>query len=907
MTAIKDTRDGSIPNETEWYRIPVEETFSLLSATRSGLNSDEAKTRIVRYGYNEVKLKRRSALVRFLLQFHNPLVYVLLVASLVTSILEIWTDTAVILLAVTINVIVGFIQEGKAETAIESLTKMMTPRCTVLRDGCKKVIPARELVPGDVVLLESGDRVPADLRLFHLRNLSVDESVLTGESVPVNKNTESISRESLPPAEQRCIAFGGTFVTRGSGGGVVTDTGEGTEFGKIARLMKETPRTATPLMRKMAEFTRFLVIVILIVTAVNFMLAVTFGYTAVYSFLASVALVVAAIPEMLPALVVAILSLSAVSMAKRNALIRKLPATETLGVTTVIASDKTGTLTKNEMTVERLYCGGRDYRVTGAGYVPDGDFILEDKVVNPAEESPELKETLMAGYLCSNASIMEEDGGYSIVGDPTEGALVVSAAKSGFVEGLTRLDELPFEPELQYMATLHRRGGENIIYMKGSPEKLLEVCQDQLIDGGIKPLQAEEVLAKADEMGKDGLRVLGMGYKRVSSEKDTLNPEDIRGLTFLGLQGMIDPPKEGVVEAIKKCETAGIKTIMITGDRVKTAVSIAQKIGIAREGDRVLTGGELSCMSDDDLYEVVEQVSVYARTVPEHKLRITQQLQRRGHVVAVTGDGVNDAPALKVADIGVAMGITGTEVSKDAADMVLADDNFASIVAAVEEGRHGWNNIQKAVLYTLPTNGGQTLLIMGAVLLAPFIPIFALSLPLEPIHILWVNLADSVFLTLPLMMEPKEKGLLNHPPRDHRERIANRFFYVRVGLVSILMALTAFFIYHHFGSSSGLVKEAQTAAFVGVMLFHLGYLASARSIYDSAFTFSPFSNRWVLAGMGITLINALLITYLPLLQDLFRTAAFPIEWWNIVVLALLPGFIGVEIEKFIRKRRKGKA
>ena len=909
MTAIKDTRDGCISNETEWYQITAEETFSLLKATRTGLNSDEAKNRLARYGYNEVKLKKRSALVRFLLQFHNPLVYVLLVASLVTSILEIWTDTAVILLAVTINVIVGFIQEGKAETAIESLTKMMTPRCTVLRDGQKRVIPARELVPGDIVLLESGDRVPADLRLIRLKNMSADESVLTGESVPVNKNIEPISRESLPPAEQRCVAFSGTFIARGSGEGIVTETGEGTEFGKIARLMKETPRTKTPLMRKMAEFTRFLIIVILIVTVINFVLSVRFGYTAVYSFLASVALVVAAIPEMLPALVVAILSLSAVSMAKRNALIRKLPATETLGVTTVIASDKTGTLTKNEMTVERLYCGGRDYRITGAGYMPRGDFMLGDRVIDPVEEPLELKETLMAGYLCSNASIVEGDGSgeYGIVGDPTEGSMVVSATKAGFVEKLTRLDELPFEPELQYMATLHRRGDGNIIYMKGSPEKLLEVSEDQLIDGDVKPLQAEEVLSKADEMGKDGLRVLGMGYKRVAGEKDTINPEDIGGLTFLGLQGMIDPPKEGVIEAIKKCETAGIKTIMITGDRARTAVAIAQKIGIAREGDKVLTGGELSLMSDDELYKVVEQVSVYARTVPEHKLRITQQLQKRGHVVAVTGDGVNDAPALKVADIGVAMAITGTEVSKEAADMVLADDNFASIVAAVEEGRHGWNNIQKAVLYTLPTNGGQTLLIMGAVLLAPFIPIFALSLPLEPIHILWVNLADSVFLTLPLMMEPKEKGLLNHPPRDHRERIANRLFYVRVGLVSILMALTAFFIYQHFGGSSGLIREAQTAAFVGVMLFHLGYLASARSIYDSAFTFSPFSNRWVLGGMGITLINALLITYLPPLQNLFRTAAFPIEWWNIVVLALLPGFIGVEIEKFIRKRWKGKA
>jgi Ca2+-transporting ATPase len=900
-----------ISNETAWYQRSVEEAFSLLSATKSGLTSEEAKRRVFQYGYNEVRLKRRSALIRFLLQIHNPLIYVLLLAAFVTSILKIWTDTAVILLAVVINVIIGFIQEGKAESAIESLKKMMAPKCTVIRDGQKKVIPARELVPGDIVILEAGNRVPSDLRLFHEKKLEVDESMLTGESIPVNKNIEPILREELPPADQRCIAFSGTFITRGSGQGVVIGTGEQTEFGKIARLMKEIPRTATPLMRKMANFTRFLVIVILIATAINFALAVTFGYTAVYSFLASVALVVAAIPEMLPALVVAVLSLSAMSMAKRNALIRRLPATETLGVTTVIASDKTGTLTKNEMTVERLYCGGRDYRITGAGYVPKGDFILEDKMVNPVDGTLELKETLMAGHLCNNATLVEEDGGYNIVGDPTEGALVVSATKAGFVEKLTRLDELPFEPEQQYMATLHQHQGENknIIYVKGSPEKLMELCQDQLIEGIIRPLRTEEVLAKADELGKEGLRVLAMGYKSVFRDKIKLNPEDIGGLTFLGLQGMIDPPKEGVVEAIKKCKTAGIKTIMITGDRAKTAVAIAEKIGIAEEGDKVLTGGELSRMSDDELYEVVAQVSVYARTVPEHKLRITQQLQRRGHVVAVTGDGVNDAPALKVADIGVAMGITGTEVSKEASDMVLADDNFASIVAAVEEGRHGWNNIRKAILYTLPTNGGQTLLIMGAILLAPFIPLFAFALPLEPIQILWVNLADSVFLTLPLMMESKEKGLLRCPPRDPKERIANRLFFMRVGLVSILMALTAFAIYNHFGGAAITdpinefrITQAQTAAFVAVMLFHVGYLATARSLFDSAFTFSPFSNRWVLIGMGITLVNALLITYLPFLQALFRTAELPIQWWWVIILALLPGFIGVEIEKFIRKQ-----
>jgi len=407
------------------------------------------------------------------------------------------------------------------------------------------------------------------------------------------------------------------------------------------------------------------------------------------------------------------------------------------------------------------------------------------------------------------------------------------------------------------------------------------------------------------------LRVLGMAYKTVPSEQTLLHPEDLKGLIFLGLQGMIDPPREEAIEAIRKCKTAGIKTVMITGDHAQTAKAIAQQLGIGGNGDRVLTGEELSGMSDEELYEVVDKVSVYARVAPEHKLRITTQLQRRGHIAAVTGDGVNDAPALKAADIGVAMGITGTEVSKEASDMVLADDNFASIVGAVEEGRHAWKNLEKAILYTLPTNGGQAMLIMGAILLAPFVPLFALRLPLEPIHILWVNLADSVFLTLPLMMEPKEKGLLEGSPRDPKERIANRLFFERVGLVSVVMAASGFIIYWIYGhlafethaSNMDLVlTQAQTAAFMGVKLLHVGFIVTARSIYDSAFTFNPFSNKWVLMGIAVTIITQLMITYVPAINVIFRTAPFPAEWWPMVILALFPGFLVVELEKFLRKR-----
>jgi magnesium-transporting ATPase (P-type) len=563
------------------------------------------------------------------------------------------------------------------------------------------------------------------------------------------------------------------------------------------------------------------------------------------------------------------------------------------------------------MTVVHIYSGGKDYDVSGVGYEPRGEFRLKHKRGNPVPENLALLETLRAGYLCNDADLTEDGTGYSIVGDPTEGALVVSAKKAGITEKLSRLDEIPFESEQQYMATLHQGQGENIVYVKGSPERVIELCRSQLIDGSIEPLKDKVILKKAHEMAGEALRVLGMAYKNVPQAGASLHMEDINGLTFLGLQGMIDPPREEAVEAVKKSKGAGIRPVMITGDHAQTAKAIAHQLGIVISEDRVLSGEELSKMSDDELYEVVDKVSVYARVAPEHKLRITKQLQKRGHITAVTGDGVNDAPALKAADIGVAMGITGTEVSKEASDMVLADDNFASIVGAVEEGRHVWRNLQKAILYTLPTNGGQALLVIGAILMAPFIALFGLRLPLEPIQILWVNLFDSVFLTMPLMMEPKEKGLLDVPPRSPKEKIANRLFFIRVGLVSLTMAATGFIVYWIYGhlaiaggeNELGLT-QAQSAVFISVMLVHVGFVFTARSIFDSAFTFNPFSNKWVLWGVAITVVTDLMIVYTPFLNGLFRTAPFPTEWWPLIIIAILPGFLVVELEKFLRKQFK---
>lgn len=904
-----------MPNRTKWYQLSAERVFEALEVGDSGLTSSEAKARLGKYGYNELKFRKESTLIRFLRQFHNPLIYVLLAAAFICSLLSVvwgesmWNEVGIILLVVIVNTIVGFVQEGKAGTAIEALKKMMVLECTVLRDGKEKVIPARELVPGDMVLLKSGDKVPADLRLSYTRNLAADEAPLTGESIPVEKNTEAISTSNLSPGDQRCMAFSGTFITRGSAKGIVVATAEQTEFGKIAKLMKETRPTITPLQKKLADFSRFLVIAILVLTALNFILGVVFGFSPAFSFLASVSFAVAAIPETLPPLVTVILALAATAMAHRKAVVRKLPAAETLGCTTVICSDKTGTLTKNQMTVVRVYCDGRDYQVTGVGYEPKGEFILGGDTVNPGPEHKVLVDTLRAGCCCNDAILIKDEDGYKVAGDPTEGALIVSAAKVGITDKAPRLDVIPFESELRYMATLHDGEEGNTIYVKGSPERVLQMCQGQLIDNSIEPLRGEEILAKADEMAGEALRVLGMAYKAIPKGKTSVEAEDLEGLTFLGLQGMIDPPREEAIEAIAKCKKAGIRVIMITGDHAKTAKAIARQLGIGESEDKVLTGEELSRMSDAELYEVVDRVSVYARVDPEHKFRITTQLQRRGHIAAVTGDGVNDAPALKAADIGVAMGITGTEVSKEASDMVLADDNFATIVDAVEEGRHAWRNLEKATLFTIPTNGGQALLIGGAVLMAPFIPLFAVALPLAPIHILWVNMADSVFLTMPLIMEPKEKGLLESAPRDPREKIANRLFFERVGLVSIVMMAWGFFIYSLFGmpALSGSVDalritQAQTAAFMSVIWVHLGYIFTARSVMRSAFTFSPFSNKWILGGIALTLVCQFMITYVPFMQTFFRTAAFPAEWWLLIILGFAPGFFSVELDKFLRRQ-----
>ncbi len=901
------------------YRLDGDGVLGELETSISGLTQGDAQTRLDEYGLNEIAFRKTPAWLRFLRQFNDPMVIILIATALTTGVLSalgshMWPDTIVIFSVVLLNSVLGFVQEGKAEGALDALRNMMVQECLVVRDGERQRIAANTLVPGDIVVLEAGDKIPADVRFIEASNLHADESSLTGESVPVKKTTEALEGENLVPGDQRNTGFSGTYISQGGALAVVTATGSATAFGQIADMVKTVETTATPLQIKMQEFVRSLIVAILIIGAFNFVYGIYLGYAMAYSFLGAVSLVVAAIPEMLPALVTSVLALSGVVMARRKALIRRLPAAETLGATSVICSDKTGTLTENRMTVTRVFAGGLSYEVTGKGNALSGNFLL-DAPVSVAGQ-PALRALLESGYHCNNARV---HGGESL-GDPTEVALRVAAIKGGQHDGdIQRLAEMPFDSSVKYMAVLVDDGGDRHIYVKGAPEVVMGMCDRQLNAAG-DPTPLDEKLAteRAAQFAGEALRTLGFASKRVESGKDDLTTEDLRDLVFLGLQGMIDPPKPSAIEAVDACRRAGIRTVMITGDHPDTAQAVARQLGI--DAGKALTGTQLTELSSEELRVTVEQVSVFARVAPEHKKSIAEALQHNGHVVAMTGDGVNDAPALKAADIGVAMGQGGTEVAKEASDMVLEDDNFATIVAAVEEGRHAWNNLQKAILYTLPTNAAQALLIMGAVLMAASVPIFSARFVLEPVQILWVNLLDSVLLTMPLMLERKERGLLDVPPRDPEAHIINALFMQRVVLIGFAIALPGFGLYYHFGHSAVgpggeildplLLTQAQTAAFWGILLAHFGYLVSARSVRRSVFSFSPISNPWLLAGITLSISIRFIPTLVPSASALFRTAPFPADWWPLILMCFLPSFLAIELDKLVRsfsQRRRRKS
>jgi calcium-translocating P-type ATPase len=894
-----------------WYEFAVSDVMDRLETGREGLSEADAVARLEHHGPNEIQFEKIPAWRRFLRQFNDPMVIILLITAAVTTTLtalgaHMLPDTIVIVGVVLLNAVLGFVQEGKAEGALEALRKLMVQEALVLRESDQRRVPARTLVPGDVVILEGGDKIPADVRFIEVRDLHVDEASLTGESVPVAKHCDELSGENLVPGDQSNIGFSGTFVTRGTARAVVVETGRRTVFGQVADMVEAADSGPTPLQRQLKEFVQTLIGAILVVGTINFAVGAWLGYAISYSFLGAVSLVVAAIPEMLPALVTSVLALSGIAMAARKALIRNLPAAETLGATSVICSDKTGTLTENRMTVTRILAGGRVYDVTGTGYDIEGQFLDNGTAVSPSDETA-LTQILTCGFYCNNAHLSADSG----IGDPTELALRVSGAKAELVaDGAHRLEEIPFESAAKHMAVLVETGDRKLILVKGAPEVVLRKCSAALrSDGDTGPLDREAELAMASSFAGDALRTLGFAMRELPASADDLRHADLTEMTYLGLQGMIDPPRQSAVQAVGQCRSAGIRTVMITGDHPDTAQAVARQLGI--DADHVVKGSVLADVTDDELRETVEQVSVFARVAPEHKKAIAEALRTNGHVVAMTGDGVNDAPALKAADIGVAMGIAGTEVAQESSDMVLADDNFATIVAAVEEGRHAWKNLQKAILYTLPTNAAQALLIMGAIVMASFVPIFGARFVLEPVQILWVNLLDSVLLTMPLMMEGKETGLLRQPPREPRAHIVNKLFLERVVVMGLAISVPGFLVYHHFGAGAVvdgnivnelLLTQAQTAAFWGILLAHFGYVVSARSIYKSAFTFNPFSNRWLLAGIGLSIVIRLIPTFVPGAAAIFRTAPIPADWWPLIALCVLPSFVAIETDKALRRR-----
>ena len=867
---------------------------------QQGLSEAEAERRLAGYGPNRLTPRKGKSPLRLLLsQFHQPLVYILLLSAIITAFLEEWVDSSVIFGVVLVNAIIGFIQEANALKAINALAQALNISATVLREGQRRQIAAGDLVPGDLVFLQSGDKVPADLRLLQTRELQIDESALTGESVPVEKQPGMLDAATLL-ADRSNMAYSSTLVTYGSGLGVVVETGDRTEIGLINRMIADATDLETPLTQKISQFSQLLLWAIVDCAVLTFAVGVWRGESMLNMFMASVALAVGAIPEGLPAAITITLAIGVSRMAKRNAIIRKLPAVETLGSTTVICSDKTGTLTQNQMTVQAIYTGGQYFEVTGSGYTPEGEFRQDDKSIEPSSR-PALLECLKAGLLCNDARLLVETGHWRIEGDPTEGALLVAAHKAGLHQASVsanhpRLDAIPFESQHQFMATLHDNPPRDArhIYLKGSVESLLARCINAF-DQNMQPVPLDKasLLQQVETMAARGLRVLA--FARCDHANVEVSHDEVcGGLTFLGLQAMIDPPRPEAATSIAACYQAGIQVKMITGDHPITALAIARQLGM-KQTERVISGAELQRLAESDYPGVVQQCSVYARIAPEQKLKLVEALQSKGHVVAMTGDGVNDAPALRQANIGVAMGLGGTEVAKEAAAMILTDDDFATIEAAVEEGRGVFDNLVKFIAWTLPTNLGEGLVITAAV--------FAnVALPITPLQILWINMTTAVLLGLMLSFEPKEPGLMNRQPRNPKQPILTKHLVFRVCLVGVLLLAGAFGLFEYAltqGKSLAVARSIAVNVFVFCELF---YLFNCRSLKYSMFHVGVFSNLWVIFGVVSMTLLQLLFTYWPPMQALFGSAAIDREDWLLILGAGFVVYNVVGLEKLLWRR-----
>ena len=890
-----------------WHTLPPNDVIVRLdSDERFGLTTTEAEQRLKQYGPNVITAKRgKSPLIRFLLQFHNPLLYILLVASGITFVLKDVVDAAIIFGVVLVNVILGYIQESRAEKAIEALARTMTMEATVIRDGKTVRIPAAALVPGDLVLLQSGDKVPADMRLVHTRDLQIAEAALTGESAPVAKQAHAALDPDTTLADRITMAYASTLVTYGQGAGIVVATGDKTEVGRISQLIATAHDLQTPLTRKIAHFSRLLLYVILGLAAVTFLIGAFRSQPLLDTLMAAIALAVSAIPEGLPAAVTVTLAIGVTRMARRRAIIRKLPAVETLGSTTVICSDKTGTLTQNQMTVQRIVAGGEQYETTGTGYQPEGEIRHKGAPVD-LELHIVLAECLRVGLLCNDSALVEKEGRWDVRGDPTEGALITVAHKAGIHRHdqiLPRIDTIPFESQHQYMATLHDAGPEQerIVYMKGSVEAILSRCDTMLDAAGRRvPCDADAVHRATDALAAEGLRVLAFARGCMPAGTTSLNHDDVAGgLTFLGLQGMVDPPRPEAIPAVRACQQAGIRVKMITGDHALTAAAIARQIGL--DGGRepsVLTGRAIEQLPDEAFADAVERTTVFARVTPEQKLRLVEALQSRGHIVAVTGDGVNDAPALKQADIGVAMGLAGTDVAREAADMVLTDDNFATIESAVEEGRGVFDNLTKIIVWTLPTNIGEGLVILAAVLIGS-------ALPVLPVQILWINMVTVAALGLVLAAEGKEPGIMQRPPRKPDAPILDATLIWRTLAVGVLIMIGAFALFEWESQAGASLAEARTVAVNVIVMIEVFYLFNCRSLTHSMFRIGVFSNRWLFVGLGIIILLQLGFTYLPGMNQILSSAPIGLEAWGRILIVPIIGYVLIELEKWLRRQYAG--
>lgn len=882
-----------------WYQFDVKEVFHKLDTSERGLTDVEAGKRLYEYGQNQLAEEEKVSKIKILVhQFTSPLIYILFIAAVVTTLLREYIDAGVIMAVILLNAIIGYIQEFKAEQSVRALKKMVVPKARVVRGGDEKEISSVALVPGDIVLLASGAKVPADLRLFKGLELRHDESILTGESIPSKKVTEALPEENLTFGDQDNMAFMGTVVVNGRGRGIVVATGSTTVLGRIAQEVKEIGPVKAPIQEKIASLAKRLGTLVAGTSLAVFLIGLLRGESIRDMAMTAIAAAVATIPEGLPIVVTVALAIGVVRMARRNAIVKTLSTVETLGSTTVIGSDKTGTLTRNEMTVRLMYDGEHTYEITGSGYQPKGQILL-DKVSVEADKLENLHHVFRIGLLCNESDVYEELGEYKVEGDPTEAALIVAAMKVGLNPEEERkqypqLAIIPFESDRGYMATLHQHNGKKVIFAKGSLERLLDICTECMVG---EDLKQSAFFRAVHNFAQEGLRVLAMAYKEVPEDVTEITHRDVEtDLVFAGLQGMMDPPRDEAIKAIEGCKRAGIRTVMITGDHSVTAQTIARKLGIIEDSSHVLTGKDLETMSDKDLLAQVKDIAVYARVAPQHKLRIVEQLKKHGDIVAVTGDGVNDAPALKAAHIGVAMGKGGTDVAKESADMIVTDDNFASIFQAVGEGRVVFDNIRKAVFFLLPTGLAAVVSIIGTMLIG-------LPIPYVPAQLLWINLVTNGLQDVALAFEPGEKGIIERPPKDPKEGILSRLLLERTILVGTIISIGVIFNYVMSIRTGDSIEQAQTVAVTTMVFFQFFQAWNSRSEFRSIFRMSVMSNPFLLFSMIGALFAHLAVLYVPALQWVFRTVPISMSEWLEILSVASTVVVAVETDKWMRRRK----